>query len=171
MPAAKYIALSSGVLTEVAGLDSGGDPGDAGKIPALDGNGRINSDMMPVGVVPETKTVKSKGALSAGDVVELFLDTATLSARKADCSNGRRAHGFVLAAYNDANVATVVYLEGNITGLTSKTPGAAQYLSTGGAIVEAASIPTTAGYILQEVGYAISATEVAFEPQSPITLA
>ncbi|MCE5306364.1 MAG: hypothetical protein LLG20_01860 [Acidobacteriales bacterium] len=171
MPAAKYVSLAAGVLTEVAGLDSGGEVGDAGKIVALDANGRVNADMMPVGIVPETKTVKAKGALSSGNLVNIFLDTATLSARLADCSNGRRAHGFVLAAYNDADIATVVLLEGNITGLTSRTPGAAQYLSTAGAIVEAAGIPTTPGYILQEIGYAISETEVAFEPQPPITLA
>jgi hypothetical protein len=64
-----------------------------------------------------------------------------------------------------------VYLDGTITGLTSLTPGAAYYLSgaTAGAIVSTA--PSTSGYLSQEVGVALSATELNFEEQQPITLA
>jgi hypothetical protein len=64
-----------------------------------------------------------------------------------------------------------VYKEGTITGLSSLTIGARYYLSgsTAGAITTTA--PTTAGHIVQYIGYAISATELVFEPSDPIVLA
>jgi hypothetical protein len=64
-----------------------------------------------------------------------------------------------------------VYLDGTITGLTSLTPGAAYYLSGATAGAVTATAPTTSGYLSQEVGIALSTTELNFEEQQPITLA
>jgi len=48
------------------------------------------------------------------------------------------------------------------------TPGAKQFLHTSGARSETA--PSTSGYIIQEVGIALSATEMKFEPQQLILI-
>lgn len=166
----KYLALSSGQLAEVAAIQSSAGAGSAGKIPALDSAGKLDNTMMPTGVGAETKSVVATEALGAGNLVNVYDDAGTEKVRKADASNGRRANGFVLAAFDSAATATV-YCHGLITGLTSKTPGAPQYLSgsSPGAMTETA--PTTAGYLCQEIGSAMSPTEVSFEPQQPVTLA
>lgn len=166
----KYIKNNSGQLAEVEGTTTSAGAGSAGKIVALDSAGKLDSTMMPTGVGATTKLAATSENLSAGDLVNLWNDSGTVKARKADASNGRRAHGFVLSAVTSPNNATV-YLDGTITGLTSLTPGAAYYLSgaTAGAIVSTA--PSTSGYISQEVGVALSATELNFEEQQPILLA
>jgi hypothetical protein len=64
-----------------------------------------------------------------------------------------------------------VYLSGDLTGLTSLTPGVAYYLSGSTAGAATATAPSTAGHISQEIGIAVSATAIAFEQQQPITLA
>jgi hypothetical protein len=47
-------------------------------------------------------------------------------------------------------------------------PGAEQYLGVDGVLVEVA--PDTIDDIVQEVGIAISATEMTFEAQQPVTV-
>ena len=165
----KYLSHSSGQLQEVAANQSSAGAGDAGKIPALDATGKLDATMMPVGIAADVKILVCKEAVVAGNLINITNDGGTEKAQKADCSNGRRANGFVLVGANLGANATV-YLSGNIlTGLTGKTPAAVQYLSTTGALSE--TPPSTAGYISQEIGVAISSTEVDFTPQQPITLA
>ena len=167
MAAEKFIKLSSGQLTEQAATQSGGG-GNENKIPALDSTGRLAAGMMPVGIAPEVVLCPASEALVAGNKINLWSDGGTLKARKADCSNGRRAHGFVLAGFDEAATATV-YLEGNNTGVSGKTIGATYFLSTAGGISD--TPPSTAGHIVQEIGVAVSATEITFDPGKPITLA
>jgi hypothetical protein len=170
MAANKYLSQSGGQITEVQAKDSSAGVTDAGKIIAADSTGRIDTSFMPVGITPEVKILVASEALTIRNLVNIYDDSGTEKARKADGSNGRRANGFVLAAVNLGANATV-YLEGTITGLSGKTPGAPQYLSadTAGTMVETPD--AGAGEISQEVGVAISPTEVSFEPQQPITLA
>lgn len=167
MAAEKFVKLTAGQLGEQGATQAGGG-GNENKIPALDATGRLAATMMPVGVVPEVIVAPASEALDAGDYVNLFNDTGTLKARKADCSNGRKVDGFVLAAVELAANATI-YTEGNNTGVTGRTVGAVQYLSTAGDLAETPT--STAGQIVQEVGKAISATEVTFDPKASITLA
>jgi len=163
----KYIELSSGQLAEKEVITTSAGAGDTGKVVGLDATGRLDVTMMPVGIAPEVKVMPASEALDIGDLVNVFFDDPTLKCRKADCSNGRRADGFVLAAVDpDANAT--VYFEGNNTEVTGKTLGAIQYLSINGATDETA--PTDSGYIVQEIGKALTATEITFEPKSPITL-
>jgi len=166
----KYIKNNGGQLAEVEGTTTSAGSGSAGKIVALNSSGNVDITMLPPGVGATTKLAATSENLTAGDLVNLYNDSGTIKARKADASNGRRAHGFVLSGVTSPNNATV-YLDGTITGLTSLTPGAAYYLSgaTAGAIVSTA--PSTSGYISQEVGVALSTTELNFEEQQPITLA
>lgn len=166
----KYIKNNAGQLAEVEGTVTSAGAGDAGKIVALDSSGKLDNSIMPSGIGADTEVMATSENLSAGDLVNIWNDSGTRKARKADASNGRRAHGFVLAGTTSPSNATV-YLSGDITGLTSLTPGTAYYLSgaTAGAVTDTA--PSTAGYISQEIGTAVSTTAIAFEQQQPITLA
>lgn len=167
MPAKKYIALVSGELAEVAATVASAGAGDDGKLVALDAAGRLDASTMPIGIGADTKTITTSEALVAGDLVNIH-DATGARARKADASNGREAHGFVLSAFG-SGASALVYFEASITGLTGLTPGAKLYLGTSGAMTP--TPPTTATHISQRVGTAISATEASFEPQRPITLA
>ena len=168
--AEKYIKNNSGQLAEVEATVSSTGATEAGKIVALDGSGKLDVSTLPTGIGATTKVAATTENLSAGNLVNLFNDGGTIKARKADASNGRRAHGFVLTGVTSPNNATV-YLDGTITGLTGLTPGAAYYLSGSTAGAATATAPTTASYISQEIGIALSATEINFEEQQPITLA
>lgn len=166
---AKYIALITGKLKEVAGLVTSSGAADAGKIPELDGSGRLDSSMMPVGFGSETKVIQASENLAAGDFVNVFNSTG-LRVRKADASNGRIAHGFVLNSVTSGQNATVYY--GNLnTAVSGRTIGVEQYLSasTAGAVVE--TPPTGSGHTVQRLGVATGATEMLVEIQTPVELA
>ena len=166
----KYIKNNAGQLAEVEATVTSAGAGNAGDIVALDGSGKLDTTVLPTGIGATTKLAATTENLSAGDLVNLYNDSGTIKARKADASNGRRAVGFVLSAVTSPNNATV-YLDGTITGLTGLTPGAAYYLSGSSAGAATATAPSTSGYISQEIGIALSATEINFEEQQPITLA
>lgn len=166
--AKKYIGNSSGSLVETEATVSSAGAGNAGDIVALDTDGRLNPSVMPVGIGADTIVMLSSEALTAGDLINIWNDAGTQKARKADCSNGRRAHGFVIASFG-SGVSSTIYRDGSITGLSGLTPGAQQFLSTAGARTETA--PTTSGYLLQEIGIANTPTQLDFSPQRPITLA
>ena len=166
----KYIRNNAGQLAEVEGTVTSAGAGDSGKIVALDSSGRIDNSMMPSGIGTDTEVMASSENLAAGDLVNIWNDSGTRKARKADASNGRRAHGFVLSSVTSPANATV-FLSGDITGLTSLTIGVPYYLSGSSAGVSTATSPSTAGQISQEIGIAVSTTAIAFQPQQPITLA
>ncbi len=167
----KYLKTgTSGHPTEEAAIQSSGGAGDAGKIPALDSAGKLDSSMMPVGIGADTATIVASEALSAGDFVNVYDDSGTIKCRKADASAvGTKADGFVLAAVSLGQNATV-YFEGQNTQLNGLTIGVDYFLSdsvAGGAVV-AASIPTTSAHIVQYLGKAISVTAIATEIGVPI---
>lgn len=164
----KYVAYPSGQFAEVEATVVSAGAGNAGDIPALDSTGRLSTTVMPVGIVPEVKSIVSSENLTAGNFVNIYDNTGAANVRKADNSNGRKAHGFVLAGVT-APAAAIVYLEGTVTGLSGLTPGAQQYLSTAGAATETA--PSGTGVTSQQIGTAISTTEISFEPQMTVTLA
>lgn len=165
---AKYLATISGQVTEVSGLGSSAGAGDAGKIPQLDGTGRLDNSMLPVGVGADTKAVTTSEALAAGDWVNIWNSTGA-KARKADATvAGKEAMGFVLAAVGSGAVATV-YFEGTNTQVSGQTPGRVFLSTTAG---QGTSIPpVSAGNVEQIIGFAISATEVNFQAGSTIVRA
>lgn len=164
----KFLNVTTGVPTQETGATAGG-AGDANKIPKLDGAGKLAAGMLPTGVGPDTITATTSEALAAGDLVNFHVSTGT-KVRKADATTaGKEAQGYVLAAFGAAAVATV-YLEGTITGLAGLTAGARQFLATtAGARTE--TPPSATGQTAQMIGWAVSATELSFEPQVPILLA
>jgi len=164
---AKYIANVSGTLTEVAGLATSAGAGDAGKIPQLDGTGRLDTSLMPVGIGADTAAVTASEALAAGDLVNIH-NSGGARVRKADASTaGKEAHGFVLAAVANAATATV-YFEGTNTQVTGLTAGA-QYLSTTPGTATATA-PSGAGNVVQRVGFATGATSLNFQSGVPVVL-
>jgi hypothetical protein len=166
----KYLKQVSGVFTEQEAKASSGGAGDAGKIIALDPTGRIDGSMMPVGIGAETKTLQASENLADGDFVNIFNDTGTVKARKADATTpGKEANGFVLAAVVLGGSA-VVYLDGINTHLVGLTAGSVYYLSTTAGTVTDTS-PSGTGNVVQRIGRALSATEIDFDPGPAITLA
>lgn len=145
----------------------------ANKILMTGADGRLDPETMPAGIGQDAKTLPASEALAAGNIVNVWNDAGTAKARKADATaEGKEGVGFVLAAVASAANATL-FFEGRITGLSSLTAGARYYLSaaTPGALVLAASLPSTAGNVVQYIGTAVSATELDFEPGEPITVA
>ena len=168
----KLAALNgSGVLdsTIVNSTVTSAGAGSSAKLVALDGSGKLDSTVLPVGVGADTASINATENLAAGDFVNVH-NSSGPKVRKADASNGRPAHGFVLSAVTSGNPATV-YFEGQNTGVTGKTPGAIQFLSASTAGASTETAPTTAGQIVQQLGTAGSATMIIFEAEQPITLA
>jgi hypothetical protein len=162
----KYLfATPEGDVVEREASTASAGAGSAGKIAALGVDGRLDLTMMPTGVGASTKLVPASGALSAGDVVNLFDDAGTLSARRADATTaGTEAKGFVVDSFADG-ASALVYLSGVNSARTGLTQGARYFLSTtAGGITTTA--PTGSGNRVQIVGHAISDTELQFNPQN-----
>lgn len=165
----KYIALVSGKLKEVLAIASSAGAADAGKLARLDGSGRFDNSLMPVGLGAETKVIQASENLAAGDFVNVHNSTG-LRVRKADASNGRVAHGFVLNSVTSGQNATVYY--GNLnTGVSGLTVGDELYLSGSTAGAVTATPPSTSGHTVQRLGVATGTTEMLVEIQTPVELA
>ena len=166
----KFLTKGSGVLSEAQAISTSAGVGDAGKIPALDANGKLAENMMPAGVSAETQVAKAGvGGLAENDVVYLHMVDVNLTADKADATDAtKRAQGYVKAAVSAGEDATV-YLDGALPG-TGLTPGAKYYLTTTPGTVSVTA-PSGSGNMVQTVGEAISATAIKFDPdKQPIVL-
>jgi hypothetical protein len=171
MAAKKFLRMVGGRLKEIAGIVvSTGAPND-GDVAVLGADGKFDASVMPAGVGQNTKVAVASEALAAGDLVNLYNNAGTINARKADATaEGKECNGFVKAAFASSASATVFLSSNAITGLSGMTPGTRQYLATTpGARTE--TEPAAAGNVVQMVGYSLSATEIAFEPEEPITVA
>ena len=164
----KFLSIDgSGNKQEVEAIVSSAGAADDGKIIGLDATGRIDSTMMPVGVVPDTKNLVASEDLSAGDIVNVWDDAGTPKARKADATtSGKQAVGFVLAAAL-TGVAVDVYFEGVNTQMAGLTQGAKYFLDTTAGGVTTTP-PAATGNVLQVVGFALTPTELQFEPSEPV---
>lgn len=165
-----FLNLANGqrVLDRAAQTSAGA--ADANKIIRLDAAGKIDTTFLPTGVGPETRTTTASEALSAGNLVNLWNDAGTLKARKADATTtGKDANGFVLAGISSGATGTVYLEEGVISGLSGLTLGSIYYLhTTAGGLTT--TVPSSSGNVVQEVGKALSATELLFRPRAPITI-
>jgi hypothetical protein len=167
MAGQKYMIVESGKKKLKEAKQSSAGAGDAGEIVALGADGLIDESMIPY---LDVKNVVSSENLTAGDFVNLFDDTGTLKARKADNSNGRPAHGFVKDSVT-APAAVNIYETDSNANLSGLTIGARIYLGTTGGIIETPLDPTVVtGDIHQYLGVAISATEMLVEIQDCIEL-
>lgn len=142
----------------------------AGKIVKLDGSGKLDVTVMPVGIGADTAPIVASEALAAGDFVNIWNNAGVANIRKADAStSGKEAHGFVLTAVS-ASASGTVYFEGTNTQCTGLTPGV-QFLSAATAGKSVSAAPTGTGKVVQRIGFAISATAMNFDACDPIVLA
>ena len=161
----KYQTLVAGVETLIAATQTSAGVADADKIVALDSAGRLDATMMPVGVGADVKSMVTSENLAVGNLVNIYSNVGVVTARKADNTNTRPAHGFVLAA-TTSPASAITYLTGINNQLSGMTIGARQYLSAAGVRTET---PVASG-IHQYLGIAISATELEFESGDYIVL-
>lgn len=155
-------------LSIVNGKATSAGAGDSGKLAALDATGRIDTTMMPVGVAADTALIMTSEALAAGDFVNIWNSTGP-KVRKADATTGgKKAMGFVLAAFASGVTATV-YFEGSNTQVSGQTAGDVFLQTTAG--TAGAAAPTASGNLVQAMGFATSATSINFQAQTPVTLA
>ena len=142
----------------------------ANKLAKLDGTGRLDVTVLPVGVGPDTDLIQASENLAAGDFVNVWNSGGNARVRKADASSaGKEAWGFVLSAVTSGLNGTV-YFEGSNTAVTGLTPGRV-FLDPSLPGRATATAPTTAGQIVQLIGVATSATKVNFQSNVSITLA
>jgi len=166
---AKYLTNASGTITEVAALATSAGAGDSGKLPQLDGSGRLDNSFMPTGIGADTAAITASEALAAGDLVNIWNSTGA-KVRKADASvAGKEAHGYVIAAVSSSATATC-YFEGSNGQVTGLTPGV-QYLSAATPGAATGTAPSGSGNVVQRVGFATAATSLNFQSEVPIVLA
>lgn len=169
MAAKTFIRLINGILTRVSGVVVSTGAANDGDIPALDATGRLDPSVMPVGIGADTASITASEAIAAGDYVNIWNNSSAFAVRKADATvAGKEAHGFVLSAVSSGAAATV-YFEGTNTQVTAQTPGPVFLQTTAGK--GAATVPAATGNVVQNLGYATSATSVNFQSQLPIVLA
>lgn len=165
----KFIGLVNGVRTLFTAIAASTGVSDANKILATDATGKIDSSFMPAGIGAATEIMIASEALTAGDFVNIWLDTGVRKARKADASNGRFANGFVLT--NVAlNANATVTLQGTNTQITGLTIASRYFLSANQPGGFTTASPSTTGQIIQELGIAVSATAINFEYDSITTI-
>ena len=166
----KYLSRNSatGRTSEVEGTVAGGTAGQAGDLVALDGTGRLDPTVMPVGIGADTHSGTAGEALTAGDFVAINAGGDVVRASAA--SGGKDAVGFILDNASSGNAVTV-YMEGRNVDLTGLTPGARYYLSdvTPGGVT--ATPVSGTGKRHQFLGTAITSTSIAFEADDSILLA
>lgn len=153
----------------VTALVTSSGSGDAGKIIATNGDGKLDPTLLPNGIGADTFVGPSSENLAAGDLVNLWDDSGTVKVRKAtNADPGKPADGFVSASVTSPANATV-YLDGTITGLSGLDPAVPHFLGVDGAVTDTA--PTSTGTIIQQVGKSVSATALAFEKADPVEIA
>lgn len=168
MAADKYQTLTNGRETMVEATVTSAGAGSAGEILALDSSGRIDVSVLPVGVGPDVSSLITSEALVAGDYVNIYNNSGTPNARKADASNDRPAHGFVKDAFASA-ASAIVYFEGPNDDKSGLTPGARYYLSTAGGTT--ATAPVLPGSVISQfVGIAVNATTINTDIADEIVL-
>lgn len=137
--------------------------GDAGKIPALNASGVLDNTLFPAGIGEASQIFPTSEAITAGALVNLFLVSTTWTARNANATDATKpAMGFVLAGTSSPNNTTVYFPGQIVTGVSGLTPGPVFLSATSGAVSSTA--PSTAGNLVQQVGYALSATSFVFQP-------
>jgi len=172
MAAKKFLRNVAGRIQEVLGIVTSSGVSNDGDIPALGADGRLDITLMPVGVGASTQSLVTSENLASGDFVNIYNNGGVPTARKADATtNGKVAHGFVLASTTSPASATV-YLGGINTAVTvaATSAGAYVYLATtaGGFTLTA---PSATNNLVQILGVVSAANTIRFQPQEVATIA
>lgn len=168
----KILHRSAGETKQYTPITASVGAGDAGKIPALGSDGKLDPSMYSPGADP-SEPITASEAIGAGKFYNLWSDAGTLKARLADNSNARPAHGFVRDAIASSATGTGYPLDSVNTALTGLTVGTKYYLGTAGGVLAAplnATDVANAGKIDQKLGMAKSATELVTDDYDYVVL-
>lgn len=158
-------------ITDLAAMDGDTIDFDDDVFPIVDVSavGAARNKKMTVAEALGFPVMTASEDLAAGNFVNIHASTGA-KIRKADADDDTRpVHGFVPVAILNTASGVVILPGRKLSGLSGLTAGAVHYLSTtGGAITD--TPPSGAGNLVQEVGVAISATELLFNPKMGITL-
>jgi hypothetical protein len=138
---------------------------------SLAGNARdkkitIDEFMIAIGAAA---AIAASVNIAAGDFVSIHA-SAGAKIRKADATDDTKpVHAFAPAAIVSPAAGTAIFPGRKIKGLAGLTPGAIYYLDTSPGLITDTP-PSGSGNLLQEVGVAVSATELLFNPKQGITL-
>jgi hypothetical protein len=164
----RYLAHDSGRIKEKEAADTSVGAADAGKMIALNTQGKLDNSMLPTGIGADTAAIEASEGLSAGDFINIYDDSGP-KVRKADATAyGKEASGFVLTSVTSGNTATV-YFEGGNNQLSGLTVGVT-YLSADTPGSSTSTPPSGLGNIVQRVGTAVSATTINVEFGQPIEI-
>lgn len=166
-----FLARVNGRIQQLFAIVTSAGAGDAGKIPALGSDGKLDLSLLPTGVGANVVTAVASEAIGAGKFVELFDDAGTLKMRLADNSNARVAWGYVRTSVS-ADASGTAYrlntVNANRSGLTA---GAQYWLGEAGDVISTPLDPETdTGKICQFLGLASSATELITVEHAPVYL-
>lgn len=150
-------------------IQSSAGAGNAGDVVALDANGLLAANMMPVGFGDEVQSYPTSDNLAAGQLVNIYSNGGVATARLADGSvQTKPADGFVIASSIQPAAANV-YKFGYNNNASGLAPGLDVFLSQTTPGAATTTVPTTAGGISQQVGGdATTATTFAFQLGYPI---
>lgn len=165
MPQKRLINVNvNGTYQEYSGISTSAGVSSADEIPKLDSSGKLDLTFLPPGIGQDAVTAVAAEALSAGDLVYFNASGAVL---KADATAiAKQARGYVITAVANAATATVFFDDSN-SAKTGLTPGATYFLDviSGGVTT---TPTTTTGQIVQELGFATSATNLRINIQEPV---
>jgi hypothetical protein len=163
----RFLTIVNGVQRLVTAIAASAGGADASKLIATNGSGKLDVSFLPPGVSVQSEVIVTAENFAAGDFVNIYDAAGTRTTRKADASNNRPAHGFVLAASTSGQTATV-YKSGSNNVLSGLTPGQLRYLSATTAGASVSTAPSAATQLQQTLGYADAATSILFEFDLPI---
>jgi hypothetical protein len=173
MPERKYlkIDITDGKTKEETSVSVSGGPTDEGKIPALDSGGKLDLTLMPTGIGPDLKSLPVGVDVNAGDFVTIYDDAGTLKVKPALADvTTTQCDGFVKETIAAGNPVRI-YFEGVNDQISGLTPGDRLFLSNTVAGAVMATPPADPGNVVQFLGRAVSASEIAYEATDGITLA
>jgi hypothetical protein len=132
------------------------------------GGGKINDNFTEL-YGDRAIPMATSQAFAGGEFCNIHA-SAGAKIRKANATDDTKpANGFVPAAIANPGTGTMLAPGTKLTGFVGLTPGAVYYLDTvAGGIID--TPPAGAGNLVQEVGVAVSATELLFNPKQGITL-
>lgn len=167
----KVLRRLNGKTQQYVPVTASAGAADAGKIPALASDGKLDPSMYNSGSA-YTRPVVASEAIGAGKFVNFWLNAGALNMRLADNSNSRPANGFCLTAVASGATGNVSPLDAVNSALSGLTIGADYYLGTAGGVITPALDATTAatGLIDQRLGIALSATEIETADYSYVVL-
>ena len=156
----KYLSLVSGARKLIEALTVSAGAADAGKIPALNAVGQLDSSMIASSGGGTTSiTANASGNLPAGSLLSVT------SSGTLEIASGSVLTKHCVGFTNDSGLngsATTCNLVGELTGQTGLTVGGKCYLSaTAGEITQTPL--SGAGQLHQFIGWANTATSVTFQ--------